>query len=146
AESLERQPKLSEMWQGRLRNLTGECHHHAADVLLREKRYEESFREYLTAAPLLAVDETELRSRVIDAMLAEARRLFAAGTGRESSEAVLQLLDRTLALQSPCAEASFWQGLCHVRLGEAAAALAELSRAHELVGRQYIDPAFYLGT
>jgi tetratricopeptide (TPR) repeat protein len=146
AQSLQRQSsRLSEMWQGRLRNLTGECHHHAADVLLREKHYEESFRQYLTAAPLLAVDEAELRARVIDAMLAEARRLFAAGTDRQTSEAVLQLLDRTLALQAPCAEASFWKGLCHVRLGETASALAELTRAHEQVGKQYIDPAFYLG-
>jgi tetratricopeptide (TPR) repeat protein len=145
AESLCKQPGLSDLWQGRLRNLTGESHHLAADVLLKEKRYEESLQHYLTAAPLLAVDEAELRPRVIDAMLAEARRLFAAGTGREATEAVLPVLDRTLALQSSCPEASFWKGLCHLRLGETAFAYTELTRAHELVSRQFIDPAFYLG-
>ncbi len=145
AQTLERHPRLSELWQSRLRNLIGECHHQAADVLLRDKRYEESFREFLTAAPLLGVEEAEMRARVLDAMLAEVRRLFASGTGRDAMEAVLQLLDRLLALQSPCPEASFWRGLCHLRLGETAAALGELTQAHELVGRQYIDPAFYLG-
>jgi tetratricopeptide (TPR) repeat protein len=145
AESLGKEPGHSDLWQGRLRNLLGESHHHAADVLLKEKRYDESLQHYVTAAPLLAVDEADLRARVIDAMLAEARRLFAAGTGREATEAVLALLDHTLALQSPCPEASFWKGICHVRLGETAFAFTELTGAYELVGRQFIDPAFYLG-
>jgi tetratricopeptide (TPR) repeat protein len=135
---------VSELWQGRLRNLTGECHHQAADVALKEKRYEESLQHYVTAAPLLGVNEGELRTRVVDGLLAEVRRLFS-GTDGSSTDAVLQLLARARALQSPCPEASFWEGMCQIRLGQIDAALAALTAAYEQVGRQVIDPPFYLG-
>src|SRR5262249_7909739 len=44
-----------------------------------------------------------------------------------------------------CAEASFWQGLCRIRQGLLEEAMASLSVAHEQVGKQYLDPAFYVG-
>src|SRR5581483_2914892 len=49
------------------------------------------------------------------------------------------------ALDPRCAEAHFWYGLCLARQGELRAAVAALRRAHEHAGRQFIDPAFYLG-
>jgi tetratricopeptide (TPR) repeat protein len=134
---------LSVAWQESLRSSAGECHHLAADQALKEKNYEDSLKHYVTAAPLLKADEGELRARVIDHMLAEARRLFSAGPAE--NDRVGSLLERTLALQSPCPEATFWQGLCLIRHGQAEAALTSLTAAHEQAGKRYLDPAFYLG-
>src|SRR5262245_50708875 len=117
AETLQAVPGLSQTWMGRLRNLAGECHHLAADLALKERRYEESLQHHLTAAPLLGLDEADQRARVIDAMLADARRSFAAGTGPSETESVQQTLYRVFALQPACPEASFWLGLCFVRQG-----------------------------
>jgi tetratricopeptide (TPR) repeat protein len=139
------EPGLSPVWQQRLRHAAGECHHVAADLGLKEKSYEDSLQHYLAAAPLLGVDPEELRTRVIDAMLAEIRRLFAETTGSAGTEAVEQLVARTQTLQSPCPEAMFWQALCHVRHGHVGQALTALTAAHELAGKRFIDPALYLG-
>jgi tetratricopeptide (TPR) repeat protein len=142
-QAIESQGPLSPAWQESLRNTAGECHHLAADQALKEKDYEGALRHYVTAAPLLKADEGELRARVIDHMLAESRRLFAAGPAE--NERVTHLLNRTLALQPRCPEATFWQGLCLIRQGQAEAALTVLVLAHEQAGKQYLDPAFYLG-
>jgi tetratricopeptide (TPR) repeat protein len=144
-EALKAESTLSAAWQARLRTAQGECHQTAGDQALKEKNYEDSLEHYLAAVPLLQLDESEQRARVIDTMLGEARRLFASGPGPAETEAVLQLLTRTFALQVPCPEALFWQALCHIRLGKIDGALSGLTAAHEQVGRQYIDPAFYLG-
>jgi tetratricopeptide (TPR) repeat protein len=144
-EALRAEPRLSAVWQARVRNAAGEAHVLGGEQLLKEKRYEESLQHFLTAAPLLAVDEGEQRARVIDAMLAEVRRLFAAGTGAAETEAVQALLGRVFALQSPCPEASFWLGLCLIRQGQDQPALQALTTAHEQAGKQVIDPALYLG-
>src|SRR5262249_20603931 len=40
-----------------------------------------------------------------------------------------QLIGRVLAVQNPCQEASFWQGLCHLRDGKTEQALASLQTA-----------------
>jgi tetratricopeptide (TPR) repeat protein len=141
---------LSEAWQGRLRNAAGECHQRAADEALKEKRFEGALEHVLAAAELLGQDVAEQRLRVQEAMLAEARRLFAAGTGSAETRATLELLDRTFALcgdgrAGGCPEAWFWRGLCHARQGQTDAALAALTTAFEGSGRQVLDPAFYLG-
>src|SRR5262245_23988491 len=109
------QGRLSAMWQGRLHNLEGECHHRAADLALEEERYEESRQHYQLAARLLNVNGAELHDRVIEAMLADVRAHFAAARSGADTDAVQQLIARVLLLQSPCAEAAFWRGLCHVR-------------------------------
>jgi tetratricopeptide (TPR) repeat protein len=135
--------RLSTAWQGRLRNVEGECHHAAGDAALRDQRFEECLQHYQTAAGLLNLDEAELRARVIETMLAEVRRLFAAGA--KESEACQKLIVRTAKLQSPCPEASFWQGLCQARGGNLDAAVTALTAAHEDGGKRYIDPPLYLG-
>src|SRR5881227_3771485 len=81
AQALQAEPRLSPAWRGRLRTLAGECHQRASDQSLKEKRYEDSLRHLLEATALLGLDEGEQRARVIDAMLAEARRLFAGPEG-----------------------------------------------------------------
>ena len=82
------------------------------------------------AAELLALNPTEGRAAVIAAMLAQVRRQFAAG----DTATTQQLVGRTLILQSPCAEASFWQGLCHLRDGN-----NELAQASLLAARRNAD-------
>jgi tetratricopeptide (TPR) repeat protein len=135
--------RLSAAWQGRLRNVEGECHHAAGDAALRDHRFEECLQHYQTAAGLLNLDEAELRARVIETMLAEVRRLFAAGP--KERDAAQNLIARTAKLQSPCPEASFWQGLCQARGGKLEEAVTALTASHEEGGKRFIDPPLYLG-
>jgi tetratricopeptide (TPR) repeat protein len=148
--------RLSPTWQDRLRAATGECHQLAADHLLKEKQFEEALRHALEAGARLGLDLAEQRSRVVETMLAEARRLFAAGIEDKDTQAVLSLLERIFAVQTPCAEASFWQGLCRIRQQQMEGAITALTAAHEQAGRPptdrsdagpavVMDPAFYLG-
>jgi tetratricopeptide (TPR) repeat protein len=137
--------RLSQLWQGRLRSLAGECHQRAADQALKEKRFEEGVQHALQAAALLQLSEADQKARVLDAMLAESRHLFAAGTAEADTEATLRMLARVFALQTPCAEASFWQGLCLIRQGHEEQALHALGLAHEQVSKQFLDPALYIG-
>jgi TolA-binding protein len=140
-----RTPRLSEPWQTRLRSAAGECHQRAADEALKEKRFEDALEHLLNAAPLLGLDEGEQRTRVVEHVLAEARRLFAGGTDSETTAATMKMLRRAFALSDPLPEASFWQGLCLLREGEDDKARAALSAAHEGAGGKVIDPPFYLG-
>jgi tetratricopeptide (TPR) repeat protein len=132
-------------WLGRLANLEGSCYRGAGDRALLDKRYEESLQAYVKAAPLLGLEDKGFRIRVIEAMLAEARALFASGADSKANAATQQLVSRILLLQSPCAEASFWLALCHVREGRNDLALSALAAAHEAADKQYLDPPLYLG-
>src|SRR5262249_14545616 len=143
--ALNEETSLSPVWQDRIRALAGECHQLAGDQLLKEKQFEEALRHALEAGARLGLDLAEQRGRIVEAMLAEARRLFARGTEAKETQAVLDLLDHIFAVQTLCAEASFWQGLCRIRQGLLEEAMASLSVAHEQVGKQYLDPAFYVG-
>ena len=136
---------LSSAWQDRLRAATGDAHLRGADQLLKDKQFEEALKHALEAGARLGLDQAEQRSRVVEAMLAEVRRLFAGGEEAKETQAVLQLLERVFAIQTPCAEASFWQGLCLLRQQQTEAAMAALTAAHEQAGKQYLDPALYLG-
>ncbi len=138
-----RNDRLAPAWKDRLRILAGESRQAATDASLKGKEYEDALQHSLKAAALLAAPEADARAKVIDAMLAETRRQFAAGP--DANDAVLQLAGRVLALQSPCPEARFWQGLCFYRRGEVDTALAALTSALEQGGKQAIDPALYLG-
>ena len=137
--------RLSPMWQDRLRAAAGKCHQLAADQLLKEKQFEEALRHALEAGARIGLDLAEQRGRVVETMLAEARRLFALGIEERDTQAVLNLLDRIFAVQTPCAEASFWQGLCRIRQQQIEEAMAALTAAHEQAGKHYLDPGFYLG-
>jgi tetratricopeptide (TPR) repeat protein len=136
---------LSEAWRDRVRKAMGECHQTAAEQSLREKNYEEALARALEAGPYLGINEHEQRGRVIDTMLAEVRRLFALAENNVEVDAVVGLLTRTFALQAICPEASFWLALCLIRQGRQDAAIAHLQTAHEQAGKQFLDPAYYLG-
>jgi tetratricopeptide (TPR) repeat protein len=142
----EQSGRLSSAWQGRLRSGEGECNHAAAEMLLREKDYEESLRYFEIAAELLGLKMAEPRTRVVDTMLADVRQQFAACKSAADNEKVQALINRVLRVQAPCSEATFWRGLCHVREGNLDAAMAALSTAHEESGKRFIDPPLYLGT
>lgn len=120
---------LSPTWQGRLRNARGEGLGLAADDALRERQFEKALEYSLEAAPLLGVSESEQRARVVESMLAEVRRVFAAGP--DQNDGVLALCRRIFAVQPVSAEAFFWQALAHIRRGELDQALAHLTTSHE---------------
>ncbi len=138
-----RPTSLPPVWQDKLRILAGESRQAATDAALKEKQYEAALENSVQAAALLGMPDADARARVIDAALAEVRRQFAAGP--DATDGVLHLLGRILALQSPCPEARFWQGLCFFRRGEIEPALAALTLAYEQAGKSAIDPAYYLG-
>jgi len=130
-------------WEGRLRNLQGECHHVAGDQGLKAKQYEDALQHYVVAADFLRLTETEFRTRVVEAMLAEVLRQFAAGPPH--NEATQALLARLLKIQPGSPAATFWQGLCQLRDGRIDLAQAAFSAAHESGARAFIDPPLYLG-
>jgi tetratricopeptide (TPR) repeat protein len=142
----EQNGKLSSAWQGRFRSGEGECHHAAGEKLLREKDYEEALRHFHISAELLRLDMAEPRARVGETMLADVRQQFAACKSAADNEKVQALISRVLRVLSPCPEATFWRGLCHVREGNLDAAMAALGTAHEECGKRFIDPPLYLGT
>jgi tetratricopeptide (TPR) repeat protein len=138
------QGPLPPLWEGRFRNLEGECHRLAGAAVLGEKRFEESLEHYRTAARLLNLRENEAHVPVVEGMLDEVRRLFALNTAADT-ETAHALIARVFLIQSPCPEASFWQGLCQVRQGHRDLALASLRTAREMAGNSYLDPPLYLG-
>jgi tetratricopeptide (TPR) repeat protein len=145
AEALLGKSTHSAYWEGRLRNLVGECHYQASRIDMEQHRYEDAFQHALLSAQYLAIDEADARQTIAQAMLADVRRMFAAATGIGDNEQVLKLVARLLALDAPCAEALFWQGLCQVRAGRLDVALTSFKAAHEQTGKIFVDPPFYLG-
>lgn len=137
--------RLSAASQTRLGELAARCHESAAEELIREARFEEALDHLQQVAELRGQEEPTGRARAVNAMLAEAHRLFSLGSERTQTDAVLDLLKRVLALEPTCAEASFWQALCRVRLGEIDTDASGLMTAHQQAGRQFIDPPMYLG-
>jgi tetratricopeptide (TPR) repeat protein len=135
--------RLSPLWEGRVRNLQGESHHVAGDACLKEKQYEDALRHYTVAAEFLNLDASEFRTKVVEVMLGEVLRLFAAGPSH--NEATQQLVGRILHIDGSSAVARFWQGLCHIRDNRLDLAAAALQSAHEAGGKTFIDAPLYLG-
>jgi len=136
--------KLPPAWEGVFRKLQGQAHRLAAEQALAEQRYEEGLEQHRHAARLLALNETEVSASVIETMLDQVRRLFSLNTPVDT-DAALALVGRILKIQDSCAEAFFWQGLCHVRRAEPEPAQAALRTAHERAEKRFVDPPLYLG-
>jgi Flp pilus assembly protein TadD len=136
--------RLPLMWEGRLRNLEGECHRFAGQAALKERRFEDGLEHLLTSARLLGINLSEERLRVIDAMLDCARKSFAAGAAADT-EAASAIADRVLALEPNQAEALFWQGLCLTRQERFDQALTALRASQQAETSGFLDPALYLG-
>src|SRR5262245_9539303 len=136
--------RQSSTWQARLSHLAGEAHQLAVDQTLKDKAFEDALEHAGEVATLLALDPAEQKSRVVDAALAEVRRLFAAGPAE--TEALDKMLDRLAKIAGePLPEATFWQALSLLRQGNTDQALAMLQDLHERVGKQVIDAPLYLG-
>jgi tetratricopeptide (TPR) repeat protein len=140
-------------WQDRLRRAEAECHRAAGKAFLAQKEYEQALEHLLYAAQLLGSGAAEARAGIVEAMLAEARALFAAGSGKDTGP-VHALLARVLLVQSPCPEAAFWAALCRVRDGNPDPALTGLRAAGErpagpaeqaAPAKRPVDPQLYLG-
>ncbi len=143
ARTYQAQEGLSPAWRERLHALEGRCLLAAGDQAVRDRRYEDGLQYYLQAAPLVGGDGAAPLGRVVEVMLAEVRYHFASGPG--TNQAIAQLATRVLALQPGAAEAYFWQGLCLVREGQPDRAMALLDNAHQVGGKQHIDPPLYMG-
>ncbi|MCI0683182.1 MAG: hypothetical protein L0Y71_13860 [Gemmataceae bacterium] len=118
----------SQSWRQRFDQAEGECLQAAAAAALNDKEFDEALELGMKAAHLLGRTEAEVRQTVQAAMLEEIRQLSSASRMGES-RALFDLIGRTLLVQSPCREASFWQGLCHLRAGQPKEALDALQIA-----------------
>jgi tetratricopeptide (TPR) repeat protein len=133
-EALERVHKLrnigrpSKRWQATFDDLEAQCLETAGQRALDEGEYEQALEYAIKAAHLRNKDEFEARARIQSAMLAEVRRLFAIKHTTDTSE-ITELISRTMLIQSPCREASFWQALCDVRNGHSDQAMVNLQIA-----------------
>ncbi|MFO0930419.1 MAG: hypothetical protein U0736_25890, partial [Gemmataceae bacterium] len=139
-----RPERQSAKWRERLQRLAAEGHQLAVDRLLKDGRFDDALGHAVEAATLLGQDPAEHRGRVIDAMLAEVRRLFAAGPAE--TDALLAMIGRTAmlaGLQPP--EATFWQALHQARQGQMEQALLLMTRVHTEAGKQILDVPLYLG-
>ncbi len=154
----------SSSWNKTFDEFEANCLQAASAAAVKEKKFEEALKFGQRSAQILDEQEHEVRINVQGAMLREIRRLFSK-TG--DTDATLELIIRTLQVQSPCREASFWQAMCEVRLGALDAALNhfQVSRTGQVGGitldtgftepgapgaapappSTFIDPSLYLG-
>src|SRR4051812_22764174 len=66
-------------WENRVKQLAGEAHQRGAEHAIKDRDFEVALEHSLAAAELLELDPNDQRASVLEAMLAEVRRLFAAG-------------------------------------------------------------------
>src|SRR5262245_45791366 len=137
--------RLSAAWQSRLRNLMGESHQQALDHALKVKDFEEALYHSGEAAKLLGLDQAEQRGRVIETALAELRKTYAdwAGPDPQPVYAMIRRIDELAGERPP--EATFWQALTQVKLGDLEGALAALNTIQEQAGKAVIDVPLYTG-
>src|SRR5262249_13186156 len=132
-------------WRGQLRAAEAECRQAGAEAALAAGRFEEAAGHLARVAECRGTDPEPGRARVVEAMLGEARRLFAAGDDAAATGQVMELLGRVPGLGGPRREAEFGRGLCRLRGGEDEAALADLTAAHAQAGGKFLDPGLYRG-
>jgi tetratricopeptide (TPR) repeat protein len=159
---------LPPAWEGRARFGEGEAYRLAAEEALAGGNYEEALRRYRDSARIRGLDDPTARAPVIDAMLAEVRRMTGAGTTHEAVEG-RAFITRLLALDPSCSEALFWQGISFARTGQfddaadtlrtvlaaeakdrqsltaAAPSLTSSQGSTAVSGKGCVDPPLYLG-
>jgi tetratricopeptide (TPR) repeat protein len=145
AQALLAEQSLPPQWRERVRKLAADCEGQASDASIKARRYEDGLAHGYKAAEYGGRPADQVKQRVVETMLAEVRRLFGAVSNEIENAAVLELLSRLFRIEAYCPEASFWLGLTLVRQGQYDPALAHLNAAHEQAGKQYVDPALYIG-
>ncbi len=130
--------------------------------LAREKKFEDALEILTKAHHLRDAPEGAAREKIQDEMLREIRRLFAS-TRPSDLAAAMDLIGRTLMVRSPCREASFWLGMCDLRVDEFDTALANFQVARTGQFRvldptdetqekpseplePFVDPPLYIGS
>jgi tetratricopeptide (TPR) repeat protein len=156
----------SKAWQKTFDKFEAECLQAAMKLSLDEGDFEQALEYGIKAAHLRGRDDLEVRVHIQSAMLAEVRRLFAVKRSGDLQE-VRELIARTMLVQSPSREASFWQALCDLRDGHSDQALVNLhvartgqaqalavdedglgdiaTRGTAPVTSPFLDPPLYLG-
>jgi tetratricopeptide (TPR) repeat protein len=129
-------------WHAEQKLLETECLYAAAEAALRDRRFADALEYYKVVAGLVGIEQADASRRVVEAMLAEARRLSAAAPDGPALPALLGLI---LEQQSPCPEATFWLALVRLRHKETEAGIKALEEAHAASQGKQIDPALYLG-
>ena len=136
--------RLPESWRKRLDDLAGEAHQRGLDDAIKGRRFDAALGHAVEAAALLDLDEAEQRGRVVEAALAEVRRLYAAGPDeREALADTIRQAGQLAGGLPP--EARFWAALDDIRAGDLDEALASLTALNDEAGKQVIDIPFYLG-
>jgi tetratricopeptide (TPR) repeat protein len=139
-----RPDRQSSAWQARLDQLAGECHQHACEDLLKAKEFENALKHATKAAERLDLKVEEEKARVVDAALAEVRRLFA--SEKADSQTLTAMIARTAKLVGKApAETTFWEALDLIRQGHMDEAVTRFAALHEEAGKHIIDVPLYLG-
>src|SRR2546423_3497605 len=107
AESMLPEVKGNAAWQTRVKNLAGEAHQRAVDHALKAREFDVALEHALSAADHLGLDPDEQRGRVTEAMLAETRRLFAAGPDKDEATRAMVARTRKVTGAVP-PESMFW--------------------------------------
>jgi len=148
--------RLSAHWRGVVTDMAAACQQAAVQSAIERKDFEGALPHAVQAAELAGRQEVHARLEVVEAILSEARALFAASRGADVG-AVHAMLQRAQQLQPGCREAFFWQGLCQLREGHSQAAVVSLqaasngqasarsSAAGAETASSFIDPLLYLG-
>jgi len=124
----------SKGWQQRLRVAEAECLHAAVQDALEQKKFEAALEHAERAASTLGENPDRARQSIVDAMLAEVRRLLATTAAGSSTAPIHDMIGRTLLVQERTQEAFFWQGILHLRDGKQDRAADALEVARTGVG------------
>ena len=139
------EPELPPVWLDRFRRLGADCLDKAIEQALGRHEYEHAVAYALEKIPLTGGTPAEARQTIVDHMLAEDAALFSAATNELEIDAIENLLTRVFAIQTVAPEASFWLALTLVRKGQYEPAVNHLLVAQDQAGKQFLDPALYLG-
>src|SRR5262245_19616510 len=128
-------------WHEERRLLEADCLVAASDAALRERRFADALARYREAAAALGLTDDEAARRIVEAVLAEVRRLSLA---EPKSPILSELIAHVLERQPVCAEARFWRGLHSLRAGDTKSAIEDLTAAHAAANGMQVDAALYL--
>lgn len=138
-------PGLPRVWEERFQRLGSDCLDKATAKALGKRQYEQALTYSLDKIPLVGGTPEEARQSIVDHMLAETRRQFSAAENEQDIEAIEELIARIFHIQAVAPEASFWLALTLIRKGQYEPAANHLIVAQDQAGKQFLDPALYLG-
>lgn len=129
-------------WHESRRLFEGDCLVAACDDALRQNQFDDAAARLREAAHLLGFTPEDATHRVVEAMLAEARRISVSSLGAENLPALLSRIEQS---EPGCAEAAFLRGFHDLRRGNFQAASATFTSVHAATRGRPIDAALYLG-